>query len=151
MSALQNPFGFSSGWPSSVSSEAEPRLDQYSQQGFFQLERAQIHMRQLTRVPAGLSDLDRQNILVIPARDVALVPPQRPTIAHRQSEEFRWLTKNPNILAQHQGEWLLIAGDELLAHSRDFNVIRETIRERAIRSPFVYYVPTQRETNFVSI
>ena len=62
-----------------------------------------------------------------------------------------WLEENARELGQHQGEWLLIQGPELIAHSRDFAVLRVAIRERQIGSPFVYYVPTDEESNAVTI
>jgi hypothetical protein len=68
-----------------------------------------------------------------------------------ESAEIAWLEANARELGQHQGEWLLIQGSELLVHSRDFVVLRTVIREQQIRSPFVYYVPTDEETNSVTI
>jgi hypothetical protein len=52
---------------------------------------------------------------------------------------------------QHKGEWLLIEGAQLLVHSRNFAAVRATIRERQILSPFVYYVPTDDESDSVTI
>jgi hypothetical protein len=68
-----------------------------------------------------------------------------------ESAEMNWLVENARELEQHKGEWLLIQGRELLVHSRDFAVLRATIQERQVRSPFVYYVPTDEESNPVTI
>ncbi len=62
-----------------------------------------------------------------------------------------WLEENAEELGHHQGEWLLIEGRRLLKHSRDFSEVRAVIRKRGIDSPFVYYVPTDEESNAVTI
>ncbi len=67
------------------------------------------------------------------------------------SVEMRWLVKNNRRLEAHRGEWLLIQGEELIAHSVNFADIRAAIAVRNIRSPFVYYVPTAEEALFMSI
>jgi hypothetical protein len=72
-------------------------------------------------------------------------------IAAPESAEMGWLVRNAQELGQHKGEWLLIQGMQLLVHSRDFAAVRAAIRERQIGSPFVYYVPTDDESNSVTI
>jgi hypothetical protein len=72
-------------------------------------------------------------------------------LAVPESAEMCWLVRNAQELGQHKGEWLLIHGPHLLIHSRDFAAVRAEIRERQIRAPFVYYVPTDDESNSVTI
>ena len=72
-------------------------------------------------------------------------------LAAQESAEMSWLVRNAQELGQLKGEWLLIHGPHLLIHSRDFAVVRAAIRERQIRAPFVYYVPTDEESNSVTI
>ncbi len=76
-----------------------------------------------------------------------LEPPQE---SGRQSIEMRWLVENSGALEAHRGEWLLIVGTELVAHSRNFGDIQAGITARGIESPFVYYVPTEEESNFIA-
>jgi hypothetical protein len=71
--------------------------------------------------------------------------------ARSESVEMRWLVRNSGFLSSYAGEWLLIQGEGLLAHSRDFQVIKAAIAEGGLRSPFVYYVPTAQESNSISI
>jgi hypothetical protein len=71
--------------------------------------------------------------------------------AASESAEMGWLVRNAQDLGQHKGEWLLIQGTQLVVHSRNFAAVRDAIRERQIRSPFVYYVPTDDESNSVTI
>jgi hypothetical protein len=62
-----------------------------------------------------------------------------------------WLVSNAQDLAFYKGEWLLIQGTQLLVHDRDFAAVRAAVKEREISSPFVYYVPTDEESNSVTI
>ena len=82
---------------------------------------------------------------LLPAKEVAC------EVYASESEEMRWLTENSRHLEIYRGEWLLIQGRELVAHNADFPEIRVAIAERNIRSPFIYYVPTVEEANFISI
>ncbi|MGB7556593.1 MAG: hypothetical protein WBM04_19665 [Candidatus Korobacteraceae bacterium] len=68
-----------------------------------------------------------------------------------ESPEMVWLEANARKLARHAGEWLLIQGEKLLVHSRDFADLREVIQKRQINPPFVYYVPTDDESSAVTI
>jgi len=68
-----------------------------------------------------------------------------------ESVEMRWLVDHSSEVEQHKGEWLLIHGAELVAHHHDFSRIRAVVTERRIRSPFVYYVPTDDESNSITI
>jgi len=65
------------------------------------------------------------------------------------SAEMDLLEENARELEQYAGEWLLIQGRALLMHSRDFHAIRAVVRERNIKCPFVYCVPT--EPSFIPI
>lgn len=67
------------------------------------------------------------------------------------SPEMDWLSANADMLGQYCGEWLLIVGAGLAAHSADFAEIRRVVTAREIESPFIYYVPTREESNFVAI
>ncbi len=71
--------------------------------------------------------------------------------ASAESTEMAWLVRNAEELSQYKGEWLLIQGEQLLVHSHDFAALRAAVRERQIDSPFVYYVPTDDESNSVTI
>jgi len=75
--------------------------------------------------------------------------PATPRQAAPDSPELHWLRANRQALAEYRGEWLLIAGDRLLCHSRNFREVKAAIRCNNVASPFVYYVPTEDESNFV--
>ena len=64
--------------------------------------------------------------------------------------ELNWLSENSAALSAYRGEWLLIQGEELVTHSKDFHVLCKAIRDGGISVPFVYYVPLADEEHFVS-
>lgn len=72
-------------------------------------------------------------------------------VANAESDEMAWLVQNAHQLGQFKGEWLLIQARQLLVHSPDFAAVRTAIRERQIPAPFVYYVPTDDESNSITI
>ena len=66
------------------------------------------------------------------------------------SPEMTWLVENRRTIEAYRGEWLLIFNDRLIVHSTDFGEIQRAINNERIRSPFVYYVPTVEESNFIA-
>ncbi len=78
-------------------------------------------------------------------------PSARKNAPHRDTDEMTWLVQNSRKLERYRGEWLLLAGAALVAHDRDFRVLQAAIAARKIDSPFVYYVPTAEESNFVPV
>lgn len=69
--------------------------------------------------------------------------PERP-----ETSELRWLREHQQDIARWSGQWLLIAGDQLLARSANFGEIKAAIARNDLRSPFTYYVPTEDESPF---
>lgn len=63
--------------------------------------------------------------------------------------EMVWLKNHAKELSQYRGQWLLLDGYRLIGHSSDIEEIRHQIDTRGIRQPFVYYVPTTEEADFV--
>src|SRR6266705_1065906 len=69
--------------------------------------------------------------------------PERP-----ETSELRWLREHQQDMGRWRGQWLLIAEDQLLAHSANFREIKDAIARNNLRSPFTYYVPTEDEAPF---
>ena len=61
------------------------------------------------------------------------------------------LEENAEKFARYAGEWLLLAGGKLRAHSRDYAAILDEIERRGVKDGLVYYVPRPEESNFVLI
>jgi hypothetical protein len=73
-----------------------------------------------------------------------------PTVS-TESPEMKCLAENSRELESYRGEWLLIAGDTVVAHDADFHVLQKLIDMKNLGSPLVYYVPTEAESNFIAI
>jgi hypothetical protein len=69
----------------------------------------------------------------------------------QHSDEMAWLVAQGEALSRFAGQWLLVVGNEVVEHSVSLAAIRAAIRERGLRSPFVYRVPRVEESNFTSI
>ena len=67
------------------------------------------------------------------------------------SKEFETLEKRFQEFSAFAGEWLLLKGDRLLAHSRDYGDIKAEIKKRRLKDCFVHYVPTPTERDFILI
>lgn len=82
---------------------------------------------------------------------VATIQAETPVLPAPQtmSPEMEWLTSHAAELSAYEGEWLLIVNRALVAHDSDFRQIHAVVQERGITEPFLYYVPTPEEANFV--
>lgn len=67
-----------------------------------------------------------------------------------QSIESQFLAEHSKQMEQYSGEWLLIHGYDLVAHSPDFEEIEKVIQQRRIPSPFIHYVPKAEEVAFIA-
>lgn len=76
---------------------------------------------------------------------------KRTRVESHSSPEFRFLVEHCAELEQHRGEWLLLDGYGLAAHSADFEQIKSVIAKRKIRSPFIHYVPVEDESVYVNV
>ena len=70
---------------------------------------------------------------------------------HSAREEIETLEQRSDEFSKFAGEWLLLKGDQLLAHSRDFKDINEQIKRRHLKDCFLHYVPTSAERDFTLI
>ncbi len=66
-----------------------------------------------------------------------------------ESAELRWLREHREEVLRYAGQWLLLAHGELVAHSENFRDVRYVADREQLEAPFVYYVPTEAEANFV--
>jgi uncharacterized protein DUF5678 len=54
--------------------------------------------------------------------------------------ENEWLNKHPEKLRPHAGEYVVVEGRRIVAHSRDAAVAIQTARRRGITSPYIFFV-----------
>jgi len=67
------------------------------------------------------------------------------------SQELATLDKRFEEFSAFAGEWLLLKGDQLLAHSQNYHDINAEIQKRGLTDCFVDYVPTCDERDFILI
>lgn len=67
------------------------------------------------------------------------------------SPEFRYLVEHCSELEKYRGEWLLLDGYSLVAHSPSFAEIKTVVAARKIASPFVHFVPVEDESVYVNL
>jgi len=154
MGAFANPISMGNSGTARGSStpqqrrEDPQRVDVYAQT----LELWQDYVSRLRESIARVSVSETRRLTAKnKLRMLPRVPVQTQVLQPAESDEMRWLTENSRYLERYRGEWLLIRGQQLVAHSGNFGDIKATIDERNIQSPFVYYVPTVEEGNFISI
>ena len=70
---------------------------------------------------------------------------------HSVSQEIDTLEQRVDEFSEFAGEWLLLKGNQLLAHSRDYQEINAEIQKRQLKDCFVHYVPTSAERDFILI
>ena len=67
--------------------------------------------------------------------------------ASRRARELRWRQENMQLLETLAGQWLVVEGDELIAHGQDPVSLVTAARRRGIQIPFVFFVePRTRDT-----
>ena len=71
--------------------------------------------------------------------------------ASGSSKELDTLEKRFEEFSAFAGEWLLLKGDQLLAHSREYRDINAEIQKRGLKDCLVHYVPTPTERDFILI
>jgi len=64
--------------------------------------------------------------------------PARP-LRHRQ-REHAWLRTHGDVLRAYAGHWLVLEGEEIIAHGDDPAELVTQARDRGIRSPYVFFV-----------
>jgi len=75
------------------------------------------------------------------------VKPERPqpSAFNPRRQEMAWL-KNPD--ARFLGQWVVLEGNEVIAHASEAKVAYEEARATGIRSPFLVFVPEPDESPF---
>lgn len=77
---------------------------------------------------------------------------QRPVVRRRRRQKFEreqelhWLAENTHEIRRLGGQWIVIEGDELIAHGADFFAVLETAKRRGIEIPFIEWIPRQGMT-----
>ena len=60
-------------------------------------------------------------------------------LRHRE-REHAWRRTHGDVLRAYTGQWLVLEGEEIVAHGADPSELVRKARARGIRSPFVFFV-----------
>jgi DNA mismatch repair ATPase MutL len=69
-------------------------------------------------------------------------------ISLREAEKT-WLESHARELSAFAGEWLVVEGEELIAHSVDMVKAVKEARSRGVRIPYVTRLPLEKEAPFI--
>jgi len=58
---------------------------------------------------------------------------------HRQ-REFEWIETHTDEMRRLAGEWVVLEGDQLVAHGKNAARVFATAKRKGIAVPFVFYV-----------
>jgi hypothetical protein len=58
---------------------------------------------------------------------------------HRQ-REFEWIETHADEMRRLAGEWVVLEGDQLVAHGKNAARVFATAKRKGIAVPFVFYV-----------
>jgi len=75
------------------------------------------------------------------ARATAAVRKRGETITStRRQSEFEWIRTHPQVLRRLAGQWVVLEGDEIVAHGKNAARVVGSARRKGIAVPFVFYV-----------
>lgn len=80
---------------------------------------------------------------------------QLPSVGHSVPSPFRkreleWRRTHAEVLKSLENEWVVLEGEEIIAHGDDPVRVIEEARSKGIRTPYIFFVEPQSE-DFVSI
>ena len=75
------------------------------------------------------------------------VPSPTPSFRVR---ELAWRRAHPEAFTGHQNEWVVLEGEEIIAHSADAADVIRHAKARGIRTPYIFFVEPEAD-NFVRI
>ena len=74
----------------------------------------------------------------------------RPSSTGFRSRELEWRRANPEALKAIAGQWVVLEGEEIIAHGHDLLQVDAEARARGIKIPYLFYVEAADE-NVVQI
>ena len=68
-------------------------------------------------------------------------PSASPVVYEPREAELRWLAEHPEVLTQHAGQWIALAGPELVAAGRHLDDVATAAQARGVTRPLVMFIP----------
>ncbi len=67
------------------------------------------------------------------------------TVVPHRARELAWRRNNEGTLAQYAGEWIVLEGDEIVAHGQEPTQLVTEARAKGIRVPYVFFVEPRND------
>lgn len=101
------------------------------------LDPTHLELEEAISVPAGESIE-----IAVPELDPS-AGGRPPRSRHRQVEQA-WRRAHREVLEGYAGQWVVLEGEEIIAHGEDPARLVEIARQRGIEVPYVFYVDPPR-------
>ena len=62
----------------------------------------------------------------------------------RRQRELEWRRSHGEVLQAYAGQWVVLEGEEIVAHGNSITRLAEEARSQGIRVPYVFYVEESR-------
>jgi Family of unknown function (DUF5678) len=69
----------------------------------------------------------------------------KPIISGHRSRELEWCRTHTEVLRQFAGQWIVLEGEEIVAHRDDPLQVVAEARAKGIRVPYIFYVEDTNE------
>ncbi|MCP4657937.1 MAG: hypothetical protein GY856_21220 [bacterium] len=91
-------------------------------------------------IPKGRKE-PRPNSVKEKRRDAASTEDPAPALSapHRE-RELAWCRHHEEELDAYLGQWVVLEGEEIMAHGQNAAIVVEQARERGIEIPYIFYV-----------
>ena len=67
-------------------------------------------------------------------------PHARPPAAGHRAQELEWRRTHREVLRNFAGQWVVLEGEEVVAHGKDPQQVIVEARAKGIRVPYIFYV-----------
>jgi len=64
----------------------------------------------------------------------------KPAISGHRSRESEWCRTHTEVLRQFAGQWVVLEGEEIVAHGNDPLQVVAEARAKGIQVPYIFYV-----------
>ena len=99
------------------------------------------------QIPLKYDDLIAREFppLPIPADMRRPLTVTRPVASSFRNRELEWRRINVETLKQYENEWVVLEGEEIVAHGRDPVLVINEAKSRGVRTPYIFFVEQKTE------
>jgi Family of unknown function (DUF5678) len=125
----------------------QPTADWHRISGQFRFtERNPFAIRPVENMQSGA--IDMHSVAITASEQVRVTDPVVVSIA--RTRELEWRRTHPEILQRFEKEWVVLEGEEIIAHGDNPVQVIDEARSKGVRTPYIFFVEPQSE-DFASI